>query len=56
MYNKNSDSDFMSEVIVAAAGAGVATTFAIARGQSPLMGLAITAFAAISAIIINRLF
>ena len=54
MYN-NSESDFLGEAIVAAAGAGVATTFAVARGQSPLVGLGITAFAAIAAIVINRL-
>lgn len=56
MYNKNSESDLMGEVIIAAAGAGIATTFAVARGQSPLVGLGITAFAAIAAIVINRLF
>jgi hypothetical protein len=55
MYN-NSKSDWVGEVVIAAAGAGVATTFAVARGQSPAVGLGITAFAAIAAIVINRLF
>lgn len=55
MYN-NSKSDLVGEAVVAAAGAGVATTFAVARGQSPIVGLGITAFAAIAAIVINRLF
>ncbi|NJN29094.1 MAG: hypothetical protein HC824_00425 [Synechococcales cyanobacterium RM1_1_8] len=56
MYHKKSNSDLVGEAIIAAAGAGVATTFAVARGQSPIVGLGITAFAAIAAIVINRLF
>ncbi len=55
MYN-NPKSEIVGEAVVAATGAGVATTFAVARGQSPAVGLGITAFAAIAAIVINRLF
>ena len=55
MYKKNSERDWLGEVIVASCGAGVITTFAIARGQNPLVGLGITAFAAAVAIIVNRL-
>ncbi len=55
MYNKDSGHDWVSEVIIAAAGAGVATTFAVARGQNPLLALGITLFAAGMAIAINRL-
>ena len=55
MYNEDSKRDWLGEVIVASAGAGVVTTFALARGQNPLVALGITAFAATMAIAINRL-
>ena len=55
MYDKDSKRDWLGEVIVASCGAGVITTFAIARGQNPLVGIAITAFAAAVAILVNRL-
>lgn len=56
MYNKDSEHDWLGEVVIASCGAGVITTFALARGQNPLVALGITAFAATAAILINRLF
>ncbi|NJR69047.1 MAG: hypothetical protein HC771_10525 [Synechococcales cyanobacterium CRU_2_2] len=54
MYNNDSRPGWLNDVIVAGAGAGVVTTFALARGQNPWVALAITAFAATAAIVINR--
>ncbi len=55
MYNKNSQKDWLTAGLTAALGAGVVTTFAVSRGQNPLIGLGITAFAAIAALIIDQL-
>lgn len=53
MYNKDSQS-LVNEIIMAALGAGIVTTFAMARGQNPFVAMAITGFAAIAAVTLNR--
>lgn len=52
MYNARKD--WLGSVLIAALGAGVITTFAVAQGQSPLVGLAVTIFAAVSAVLIDH--
>lgn len=55
MYNKNTQKDPIVAAVTAALGAGVATSFAVAQGQSPLLALGITAFAAAVAVLCDRL-
>ncbi len=54
MYN-NSSRDWLGSLVVAGLGAGVITSFAVGQGQNPLVGLAITAIAAIAAVTIDSL-
>ncbi|WP_013321387.1 hypothetical protein [Gloeothece verrucosa] len=51
MYNKNTNKDLIGAALTAGLGAGVVTSFAVSQGQHPLMALAITALAAIFAVI-----
>ncbi len=51
MYNKNTDKDLISAGLTAAIGAGIVTSFAVSQGQNPLTAVAITAFAALFAVI-----
>lgn len=55
MYNKNARKDPLVAAVTAALGAGVATSFAVAQGQNPLLALGITAFAATVAVLCDRL-
>lgn len=55
MYDKNSNQDLLSSIVVAALGAGVVTTFAVFQGQNPLIALEITGLAAIVALVCDRL-
>ncbi|MBE9140760.1 hypothetical protein IQ254_26765 [Nodosilinea sp. LEGE 07088] len=50
----NVQKDWLGSVVMAALGAGIITSFAVSQGQSPLVGLAITAFAAVSAVAIDH--
>ena len=50
----NVPKDWVSAIGIAALGAGVITSFAVAQGQNPLVALAITAFAAVSAVTIDH--
>jgi hypothetical protein len=50
----NVQKDWVSAIGIAALGAGVITSFAVAQGQNPFVALAITAFAAISAVTIDH--
>ncbi|MEB3252147.1 MAG: hypothetical protein VKO01_08425 [Cyanobacteriota bacterium] len=50
----NLQKDWISALGIAALGAGVITSFAVSQGQNPLVGLAITAFAAVSAVVIDH--
>jgi hypothetical protein len=55
MYNKNTDKDLIGAAITAALGAGIVTSFAVAQGQNPLIGLGITAIAALFGVICHYL-
>ncbi|MEL7314734.1 MAG: hypothetical protein AAFN08_07245 [Cyanobacteria bacterium J06559_3] len=54
MY-KNREKDWLGSLMVAALGAGVITTLAVAQGQSPWLAMGITAFAAIAAVVFDQL-
>lgn len=54
MYNKNTDRDWISAFLTAVVGAGIVTSFAVSQGQHPLIALAITAIAALFAVVIAR--
>jgi hypothetical protein len=51
----NLQKDWIGAIAIAALGAGVITTYAVSQGQNPLMGLGITLFAAISAVLLDHL-
>jgi hypothetical protein len=51
MHHKNSHQDLLTAFVTAGLGAGIITSFAISQGQHPLVGIGITAFAAVAAII-----
>lgn len=42
-------------MVTAGIGAGIITSFAVSQGQSPWLALGITAFAAIAAVLIDRI-
>ncbi len=50
----NVQKDWLGATVIAALGAGVITSFAVSQGQNPLVGLAITLFAAVSAVAIDH--
>jgi len=54
MYDKGPDRDWASAAVTAALGAGVVTSFAVSRGQNPLVAIGITVFAAGVAVICDR--
>jgi hypothetical protein len=54
MYDKRPKKDWLSAIITAALGAGAVTYFAISQGQHPLLGLGITAFATVAALVIEE--
>ena len=41
--------------MIAALGAGIITSFAVSQGQNPFVGLGITAFASIVAVVVDHL-
>jgi hypothetical protein len=51
MYNNPSDKDFLGAAVTAGLGAGIVTSFAVAQGQHPLIGLGITLLAALGGVI-----
>ncbi|MGK7946749.1 MAG: hypothetical protein AB4058_19995 [Microcystaceae cyanobacterium] len=51
MFNNPSNKDFVGAALTAGLGAGIVTSFAVANGQHPLIGLGITALAAICGVI-----
>jgi len=53
MYNARKD--WVGAAVTAGLGAGIITSFAVSQGQNPLLGLAITVFAAITAVLIDQL-
>lgn len=54
MYNKGTDKDLIGAGLTAAIGAGIVTSFAVSQGQNPIIALAITAIAVISAMIFHK--
>jgi hypothetical protein len=54
MYDKDSKKDWLGGAVTAALGAGVVTSFAISRGQHPLLALGITAIAVAATLIIDH--
>ncbi|MBF2036656.1 MAG: hypothetical protein IGR92_14570 [Leptolyngbyaceae cyanobacterium T60_A2020_046] len=54
MY-KNTNTDWLGSMVTAGLGAGVITTFAVSQGQSPWVAMGITIFAAIAAVLFDRL-
>jgi hypothetical protein len=47
--------DWLGSMVTAGLGAGIITSFAVSQGQSPWLGLGITAFAAIAAVLLDQL-
>lgn len=54
MYKKNTNQDLWVALVTAGLGAGIVTSFAVGQGQHPLLGLGITAIAAMLAVICDR--
>lgn len=54
MY-KPHQKDWLSALVTAGLGAGIITTFAVSQGQSPWMGMGITLFAAIAAVLLEQI-
>lgn len=54
MYNKNSGKDWLTAGLTAAMGAGIITTLAVSQGQNPFVALGITAFATMTALVIDH--
>lgn len=54
MYNHKTDKDLVGAALTAALGAGIVTSFAVSQGQHPLIALAITAIAALFAVICHK--
>jgi hypothetical protein len=50
----NVQKDWIGATVIAALGAGVITSFAVSQGQNPFVALAITGFAAVSAVVIDH--
>lgn len=55
MYHKRSNEDLLKAGVTAALGAGIVTSFAVSQGQNPFIALGITVFAAVVAVICDRL-
>lgn len=54
MYD-NSRKDWLASFVIAGLGAGVITSFAVAQGQDPFVGLGITAIASALAVLMESL-
>lgn len=52
MYNARKD--WLGALMIAALGAGIITSFAVSQGQNPFIGLGITAFSAVAAVILDH--
>lgn len=51
MYDKDTNNDLLTAGLTAALGAGIVTSFAVSQGQNPFLALAITAIAALFAVL-----
>jgi hypothetical protein len=54
MYEKDSKKDWLGGTVTATLGAGAVTSFAISRGQHPLLALGITAIAVAATLLIDH--
>jgi len=54
MYN-DPQKDWIGSLVIAGLGASVITSFSVGQGQNPLIGLGITAIAAVAAVTIDTL-
>ncbi|WP_172657267.1 hypothetical protein [Myxosarcina sp. GI1] len=54
MYDKNTTEELINAGLVAGLGAGIATSFAVSKGQHPAIALAITIVAALFAVICRQ--
>ncbi|MGD1950076.1 MAG: hypothetical protein ACFB14_10570 [Leptolyngbyaceae cyanobacterium] len=52
MYNARKD--WLGALMMAGLGAGIITSFAVSQGQNPFVGLGITAFASIVAVLFDH--
>lgn len=52
---QNSQRDWAASLVIAGLGAGIITSFAVAQGQDPFVGLGITAIASVAAVIMDSL-
>jgi len=53
MYQKR-EKDWLGSFVIAALGAGIITSLAVAQGQSPWLAMGITGFAAALAVVIDH--
>ncbi|MEM6252615.1 MAG: hypothetical protein AAF821_06790 [Cyanobacteria bacterium P01_D01_bin.156] len=51
----NVQKDWLGSFVLAALGAGIITSFAVSQGQNPFVGLGITAFASVTAVLFDHL-
>ena len=54
MKRPSVNSSLFEQFLIAALGAGVVTTFAVAQGQSPLTALGITVFSGVAALVLGQ--
>jgi uncharacterized membrane protein YgaE (UPF0421/DUF939 family) len=54
MNDRNNTGDLIEAAVTASLGAGVATSFAVSRGQHPAIALAITIIAALFAVLCRQ--
>lgn len=51
----NIQKDWLGALMIAGLGAGIITSLAVSQGQNPFVGLGITAFASVVAVIFDHL-
>ncbi|MDJ0705284.1 MAG: hypothetical protein QNJ46_18530 [Leptolyngbyaceae cyanobacterium MO_188.B28] len=51
---EESKKDWLGALVTAGLGAGIITSFAVSQGQNPLIGIGITVFAAVAAVLLDR--
>lgn len=54
MYNDRPKKDWIGAAVTAGLGAGIATSFAVSRGQDPMIACVITLFAIAAALLIDQ--
>ena len=56
MYNNKSTKDPLVAAVTAGLGAGAVACFSVSQGQNILVAIAVTAFATVMALIVDRVF